>query len=143
MKRTQIIKAVIFFFFFVLSIQFSNPSNAQANDIYMGEYSNGQIAYLDTSSIRTQNHYSQGYHEGDTYSCLVKAVWPNTDQYEVISYDFYIGQNISVKKNGQQIYHERKSDPRFWDNNPVEKNLCSYFERKHKQEWNKVPKTIR
>lgn len=50
---------------FILLIQLGNQSKANASDIYMGEYSNGQIAYLDTSSIRTHNHYTQGCHEGD------------------------------------------------------------------------------
>ena len=47
---------------------------AQAADYYLGIYHNGQEAYLDTSSIRTTNHYTQGWHSGDTYTCMVKAV---------------------------------------------------------------------
>ena len=109
----------------------------------MGEYSNGQIAYLDTSSIRTDNHYIQGYHEGDTYNCLVKAVWPDSEQYDVVTYEFYIGQTVGIKKNGKQIYHTMKGAPNFFDKNPVEKNLCAFFQRKHDQEWNNIPERIR
>ncbi|WP_295159704.1 hypothetical protein [Selenomonas sp. AE3005] len=36
---------------------------------------------------------------------MVKAVWPNSDQYDEVSYEFYIGQNVGIKKNGKQIYH--------------------------------------
>ena len=35
--------------------------------------------------ICTDNHYLQGYHEGDTYSCLAKVVWPNSDQYDLVA----------------------------------------------------------
>ena len=127
----------------VLLMQLGNQPNAKASDIYMGEYSNGQIAYLDTSSIRTENSYVQGYHEGDTYSCLVKAVWPNSNNYDSISYDFYIGQVVGIKKNGVQIYHTMKGSANFFENNPVEKNLCDYFRKKHEREWNTVPERIK
>lgn len=141
MNKT-VLKSLIVLFM-VLFVQLGNQHDAKAGDIYMGEYSNGQVAYLDTSSIRTDNHYVQGYHEGDTYSCLVKAVWPNSDQYDEVSYEFYIGQTVGIKKNGKQIYHTMKGALDFFDKNPVEKNLWAFFQRKHEQEWSKIPERIR
>ena len=34
----------------VLFMQLGNQHDVKAGDIYKGEYSNGQVAYLDTSS---------------------------------------------------------------------------------------------
>ena len=138
------ILSVLFLTIFVMLIfPCTSIRHVEANDIYMGEYHNGQTAYLHTSSIRTENHYVQGYHEGDTYRCSVKAVWPNSDQYEEISYEFYIGQTERIKKNGVQIFQTMRGPRDFFDKNPVEKKLCAFFYKKHEQEWHTVPERIK
>ena len=119
-------------------------TNAEASDYYLGVYNSGQVAYLDTSSIRIENHYVQGYHEGDTYSCTVKAVWPDSDEYEKIHYEIYVGQTESITKNGEQVWQTiRAKDPNYLEKNPVEASLLRYFYKKHESDWKNTPDRIR
>ena len=74
-------------------------NRVEAADYYLGVYRNGQEAYLDTSSIRTKNEYVNGYHEGDTYTCTVKAVWAGSNSYSTVSYEVYVGQTGTLYKN--------------------------------------------
>ena len=117
---------------------------AQAADYYLGIYHNGQEAYLDTSSIRTTNHYTQGWHSGDTYTCTVKAVWSGSDSYDTVNYEVYVSQTVTLYKNGIEVYRTiRAKDPNYLEKNPVENNLVKYFEHRSQQEWNSVPERIK
>ena len=135
--------------FFALSVFFAlvclifQHSRAEASDYYLGEYPNGQIAYMDTSSIRVTNHYSNGYHDGDTYTCIVKAVDPGSDRYDKVHYEIYVGQTESIKKNGIKLWQTIRGDAHFLENNPVEAALLKYFEQRHKEDWKKVPERIK
>ena len=122
----------------------SYDNRAEAADYYLGVYHSGQEAYLDTSSIRTKNEYVNGYHEGDTYTCTVKAVWRGSNSYSTVSYEIYVGQTGTLYKNGEKVWQTiHPKDPNYLKNNPVENNLLSYFGRLSQQEWSSVPERIR
>lgn len=133
------------FFLFVMALflMVASQNQTEAADYYLGEYANGQVAYLDTSSIRTENHYVQGYHEGDTYRCTVKAVWLDSNQYDRISYTIYIGQTEMIEKNGTRVYQTMRGPHNYLDENPVEYALVKYFTKVHTDDWHKVPEHIR
>ena len=100
---------------------------AEAADYYLGVYHSGQEAYLDTSSIRTTNEY--------TYTCDVKAVWAGSDSYDVVHYRVYIGQVVTLYKNGEEVYRTiHAKDPKYLDKNPVEHNLVRYLGKLSQQE---------
>ena len=116
----------------------------QAADYYLGVYHSGQEAYLDTSSIRTTNHYNNGYHSGDTYTCDVKAVWSGSGNYDVVRYEVYVGQTVTLIKNGEKVWQTiHPKDRNYLKNNPVENNLVRYFEKLSSQNWNSIPERIR
>ena len=122
----------------------SYNNRVEATDYYLGDYHNGQEAYLDTSSIRTTNEYQNGYHSGDTFTCMVKAVWRGGKSYDAVQYRIYVGQTVTLYKNGEEVYRTiRAKDPNYLKNNPVENNLVRYFEKLSQQEWNSVPERIR
>ncbi|MBR1647932.1 MAG: hypothetical protein IJ685_14385 [Selenomonadaceae bacterium] len=116
----------------------------EAADYYLGVYHSGQEAYLDTSSIRTTNEYTQGWHSGDTYTCTVRAVWSGSNSYSTVNYEVYVGQTVTLYKNGEEVFRTiRAKDPKYLDKNPVEYNLVRYFEKLSQQEWSSVPERIR
>ena len=122
----------------------SYNNRAEAADYYLGVYHSGQEAYLDTSSIRTKNEYVNGYHEGDTYTCTVKAVWSGSNSYDVVHYRVYVGQTVTLYKNGEEVFRTiRAKDPNYLEKNPVEHNLVRYFEKLSQQEWSSIPERIR
>ena len=122
----------------------SYNNRVEAADYYLGVYHSGQEAYLDISSIRTTNHYTQGYHSGDTYTCIVKAVWSGSNSYDTVHYEIYVGQTGTLYKNGEKVWQTiRPKDPNYLKNNPVENNLMNYFGRLSQQEWSSVPERIR
>ncbi len=132
----------------VLTVAFllvSNYNNfAEAADYYLGVYHSGQEAYLDTSSIRTTNHYTQGYHSGDTYTCIVKAVRPGSSSYDTVHYEIYCGQTVSLDKNGERVWQTiRAKDLNYLEKNPVENNLVKYFSKLTDENWSEVPERIR
>lgn len=104
-----------------------------AEDYYIGEYPDGRGAYFDTTSVRVENHYTQGYHEGDTYSCVVKAVDSSSSKYDYINYEFYIGQTESIYINGERVYSTMKGPRDYLANNPVENELLKYFYKIHER----------
>ena len=125
-------------------ILISRCNSVEAADYYMGAYHNGQEAYLDSSSIRTKNEYVNGYHDGDTHTCIVKAVWPGSNSYDVVRYEIYVGQTVALYKNGEKVYQTiHAKDPNYLKNNPVENNIVRYFEKLTTQNWNSVPERIR
>lgn len=134
---------VVFVVWIIAMLLLTGVNQAAAEDYYVGEYHDGRAAYLDTSSIRVENHYTQGYHEGDTYSCVVKAVNSSSGKYDYINYNFYVGQTESIYKNGERVYSTMKGPHDYLANNPVENKLLKYFYKRHEDDWNKVPKQIR
>ena len=123
--------------FFGLQVQ------VEAADYYLGEYPDGSVAYLDTSSIRVTTHYSNGCYDGQTYACSVKAVYSNSDQYDRVPYEIYVGQTCSITKNGKRVWHSfRAEDPGYIERNPVEKKLVDYFIQVNKVDSRKVPQQI-
>ena len=139
-------KKIAFIFMLTMTLMClgSGTGVAEAEDIYMGEYHDGSVAYLDTSSIRTTNEYTNGYHDGDTHRFSVKAVYDSNGTYENVFYEIYCGQTNSMTKNGQRVWQTIHSpDPHYLDNNPVEKNLIDYFNRLTSQSWKNVPKRVR
>ncbi len=125
----------------VLAGNYNNQ--VEAADYYLGVYHNGQNAYLDSSSIRVTNHYNNGYHSGDTYTCTVKAVWSGSNSYDTVHYEIYVGQTVTLHKNGEKVFQTiRAKDPHYLEKNPVENNLVRYFEKRSEQEWSSVPERI-
>ena len=139
-------KRLVGIFVFVMLIFLSDieDNSVEAADYYLGVYHNGQEAYLDTSSIRTTNHYTQGYHSGDTYTCIVKAIWSGSDNYDSVRYEVYCGQTVTLLKNGEEVFRTiRAKDPDYLDNNPVENNLVKYFSQLTIQNWDSIPERIK
>jgi hypothetical protein len=97
-------------------------SVSEAYDYYLGSYENGQVAYLVTDSMRWSN-YEDG---GDIYRCRVKAVDPDSDRYDIVTYEALYYQVLVLRKNGDVFYSWRMS-PKFLDSHPVEKNLLEYI----------------
>ena len=119
-------------------------NRVEAVDYYLGVYHSGQEAYLDTSSIRTRNEYVNGYHEGDTYTCIVKAVWRGSNNYDTVRYEVYVGQTGTLYKNGEKVWQTiHPKDPNYLTNNPVENNLMMYFGKLSQRNWHSIPERIK
>ncbi|MBQ7497482.1 MAG: hypothetical protein IJU00_06580, partial [Selenomonas sp.] len=67
------------------------------------------------------------------YSCLVKAVYDTSGEYDVINYAFYIGQTESIQKNRERVYSTMKGPHDYLKNNPIEAKLLRYFIRNTKK----------
>ena len=128
--------------FLAVIISAATFCKAEAADYYLGEYANGTVAYLDTTSIRVTNHYTNGYHDGDTCTCTVKAVNPNSGNFDRISYEVYCGQNASIIKEGVRLFRSLREAASFWKNNPVESNLTHYCYDYIDKKSRKVPERI-
>jgi len=94
----------------------------EAYDYYLGSYDNGQVAYLVTDSVRWSN-YKDG---GDLYRCRVKAVDPDSDRYDIASYEVLYYQVLMMWKDGEVVYSWRMP-PSYLDSHPVERNLLEYI----------------
>ena len=116
----------IFFVTMIISTVF-NVSNVKAADYYLGVYSNGEVAYLDDSSIRSHEVYSGGELEGREYSCNVKAVNEKTGGFVYIQYEIWCGQTVSISKDGNRVYATIRGPHNYLENNPVENNLLNYI----------------
>lgn len=118
-------------------------NNVEAATYFLGDYPNGSSAYLDVSSITIENNYRNKYHEGDTYRCIVNAYYEGTDEYDVNHYEIYIGQTANIIKNGEKVWQTiRAKNPKYLDENPVERNLLKYLAQKQQREWRYVPEVI-
>ena len=102
-------------------------SRADAADYYLGEYETGQIAYLDTTSIRDSQTTRNGYWESNNYSCIVKAVNNDSNKYDSISYEVICAQSVLLRKNGQPCYNSLREIKPYFDTHPVEKALVDYI----------------
>ena len=102
---------------------------AEAADFYIGEYGNGDAAYLETDSIRDYQVTRNGYWVCDEYECQIKAVKPNSDKFNRIFYKVTYSEGLiefMVSKNGQNLY-DKHTMTDFLKNHPVERNLVEYF----------------
>ena len=100
-----------------------NISTLEASDYYLGVYSNGDTAYLDTDSMRKHDIYTNGYPDGKEYTCNVKSVKPNSNEYTSIQYEIYYGQTITIRKNGDRVFNTIRGPHDYFDNHPVESAL--------------------
>ena len=116
----------IFFVTMIISTVF-NVSNVKAADYYLGVYPNGEVAYLDDSSIRSHEVYSGGELEGIEYSCNVKSVNEKTRNFVYIQYEIWCGQTASISKDGNRVYATIRGPHDYLEKNPVENNLLNYI----------------
>lgn len=124
-------KVLCAFLLTVVMILAGNP--AEAADVYLGEYETGQIAYLDTTSIRDSQTYKNGELESNNYDCYVKALYKGSDKYEIISYEVIFSQSVFLRKNGNACYRLLKEIQPYYDSHPVEKALVEYISRIDRQ----------
>jgi len=123
-------------------------NHVAAEDYYLCEYPDGRAAYFDTKSVKVENHYTQGHHDGDTYRCQIKAVDNESGKYDFIKYEFYIGQTVSIYKDGEIVYstmedmEDMEGSDDYLTDNLVEAVLLEYFSQRSKESRNKVPKQI-
>ena len=84
---------------FMLNIFFDNP--AEAKDHYLGVYEDGREAYVMTETIKYYEEHRNGYLDAQGYICTVKAVYPQSNNIEYISYKYMYGpQTDGLYKNG-------------------------------------------
>lgn len=87
--------AVLVINFFILVNQ------AEAKDQYLGVYEDGREAYVMTETIKWYEEYRNGYLDAQGYTCTVKAVYPNSNDVERISYKYMYGPQVDgLEKNG-------------------------------------------
>ena len=104
-------------------------------DYYLGEYDNGQEAYLVTESIEYYEDVVHGCVDGHGYTCRVKAVYKNSNQYDNVYYKYREGQTVNLSRNGKWLFGLRTMHT-MYDNpetNP-EAHLCVYLRDKLKNE---------
>lgn len=115
-KILKIFTALLFAFLCSFSI-------TEAADYYLGVYANGETAYLDTDSMSGHDVYVNGYREGKEYSCRVKSVKQNSNQFTYIKYVIYYGQTMTITKDGNRVFNTIRGPHDYFDNHPVENNL--------------------
>ena len=131
MKNLSNIRKLLFlltFMFFSISFQV----HTEAADFYLGEYSDGNTAYLMTESVREMPDYKGG----EYYVCYVKIVIPNAADYETTQYNIGYNQVISMQRDGEYLFTLRTMQ-NFFDTHPVEKNLLSYINKHYRDPYGK------
>ncbi|WP_027396246.1 hypothetical protein [Anaerovibrio lipolyticus] len=131
MKYLSNVRKLFFFLTFMLFV-IGFQSHIEASDFYLGEYSDGNTAYLMTGSIKE----SSGYDGGDRYDCYVKIVIPNADDYETTHYSISYNQVLSMQRDGEYLYTLRTMYD-FFTTHPVEKNLVSYINKHYRVPYGK------
>ena len=117
------IKKFLQIFIAFLFMLLCSATITEAADYYLGVYSNGDTAYLDTDSMRKHDIYTNGYPDGKEYTCNVKSVNPNSNEYTSIQYEIYYGQTITIRKNGDRVFNTIRGPHDYFDNHPVESAL--------------------
>ncbi len=129
--------------FVAVAVLLSGVQVSEAAGCYLGTYHDDLEAYLDTSSIRTTNHYDSGCHSGGTHTCSVKAVWFGGGGCNIVNYEVYVGQTVTLCKDGVEVFRMiHAKDPKYLEKNPMEKNLVTYFENLTSRKWSSVPEQL-
>ncbi len=117
------IKKFLQIFIAFLFMLLCSATITEAADYYLGVYSNGDTAYLDTDSIQRHDIYTNGYPDGKEFSCNVKSVNPRSNNFTYIQYDIYYGQTITITKDGNRVFNTIRGPHDYFDTHPVESTL--------------------
>lgn len=90
----------------------------------MGVYENGQTAYLMTETVQ---YFKEDFADGgDGYTCTVKAVDPNSNEFDYIYYKLLWYQSEILTKNGKS-YSLREMQKLYKNPDSVDMKVVLYL----------------
>ena len=134
-KGLVIILGLLSVFRLATAFDYENIENNESKDHYLGVYEDGRKAYLLTDTIKYYSDPDYGEFEG--YTCAVKAVHKNSNNYDIINYNYRIGQTVNLSRDGKWLFNIRDMH-KIYDNPEInpEAKLCIYLRDKLENKFN-------